>query len=191
MQFQRRPSPLLLLDYDGTLADFRINRFEARPWAGVRELLTAIQRQGRTKIAFITGRPAGEIPPMLGLDRSAGGVGTARRRAAVSQMAVVKWRSRHLPCGKPERLRRRQLRRDAFGGLFEDKPNAAVMHWRGHSAAQAQRSNRRTRAIFEPLAKIEGLRLLQFEAGWNCAPAAIRAAQSTKSSVDRRCRTRL
>jgi len=27
---------LLLLDYDGTLAPFRVDRFTARPWAGVR-----------------------------------------------------------------------------------------------------------------------------------------------------------
>ena len=51
-------NPLLLLDYDGTLADFRINRFEARPWAELRELLTVIQRDMRTRLMVITGRPA-------------------------------------------------------------------------------------------------------------------------------------
>src|SRR6476646_5415902 len=60
-------APLLLLDYDGTLADFRINRFDARPWAGIRELLTVIQRDNRTRLTVITGRPAGEINPMLQL----------------------------------------------------------------------------------------------------------------------------
>lgn len=56
---------LLLLDYDGTLAPFRVDRFQARPWAGVRELLRRIQRQGRTRMAVITRRPAAEIAPML------------------------------------------------------------------------------------------------------------------------------
>ena len=60
-------APLLLLDYDGTLADFRINRFDARPWAGVRELLSVIQKDNRTRLTIITGRPAGEINPMLQL----------------------------------------------------------------------------------------------------------------------------
>jgi hypothetical protein len=49
--------PLLLLDYDGTLASFRVNRFDARPWAGVRELLGRIQEQGQTRMAVVTGRP--------------------------------------------------------------------------------------------------------------------------------------
>src|ERR1700689_408225 len=69
--FARGANPVLLLDFDGTLAPFRVDRFKARPWAGVRELLVRIQRAGRsgakTRMAIITGRPAAEIAPMLGL----------------------------------------------------------------------------------------------------------------------------
>jgi trehalose-phosphatase len=60
---------------------------------------------------------------------------------------------------------RTRLKRDSFGGLFEDKPNAAVIHWRGRSLEQAREIERRTRETFEPLAKLDGLRLLKFEAG--------------------------
>ena len=37
--FAAAQKPNLLLDYDGTLAGFRVDRFQSRPWAGVRELL--------------------------------------------------------------------------------------------------------------------------------------------------------
>lgn len=66
--FAGAATPFLLLDYDGTLAPFRVDRFQARPWAGVRELLTRIERQRRTHIAVITGRTAHEIVPLLGID---------------------------------------------------------------------------------------------------------------------------
>src|SRR5580658_1350141 len=66
--FDRDVHPLLLLDYDGTLSAFRLDRFRARPWAGVRELLRRIQRNGRTTMAVVTGRPAHESAPMLELD---------------------------------------------------------------------------------------------------------------------------
>jgi trehalose 6-phosphate phosphatase len=158
------PQSLLLLDYDGTLADFRVDRFKARPWAGVRELLSAIQRQGGTRIAVITGRPAAEIPPMLALDPQVevwGLHGAERiypdgRRTLEEQPPAARQALETL---------RQQLRCDALGGLFEDKPNAAVMHWRGRSPQQAQAIERKARALFEPIAKTVGLRLLEFESG--------------------------
>jgi trehalose 6-phosphate synthase/trehalose 6-phosphate phosphatase len=66
--FAGKFTPLLLLDYDGTLAPFCVDRFLARPWAGVRELLTRIQQQGRTRMAIISGRSVHEIRPLLGID---------------------------------------------------------------------------------------------------------------------------
>lgn len=158
------PTSLLLLDYDGTLAGFRVDRFQSRPWAGVRELLTRIQRQGRTRIAVLTGRPPQEIAPMLALEQSLevwGLHGAERlyadgRREMEEASPAIRARLDQL---------RRQLRRDALGGLFEDKPNAAVMHWRGHSPRKARLIERRTRELFEPLAQQEGLTLLEFEAG--------------------------
>lgn len=162
--FASEAKPLLLLDYDGTLAPFRVDRFKAKPWAGVRELLTQIQQQGSTRMAVITGRPAVEIAPMLGLNEplEVWGLHGAERlfpdgRRELEQAPDEAW-------AKLEAVRE-QLRYDSMGGLFEDKANAAVMHWRGSSPAKAKLIERRTRALFEPLARIGGLGLLEFEAG--------------------------
>ncbi|MFZ1083997.1 MAG: trehalose-phosphatase [Terracidiphilus sp.] len=162
--FTEGARPLLLLDYDGTLAPFRVNRFTARPWAGVRELLERIQRRGMTRMAMITGRPAEEIAPLLGLDQQLevwGLHGAERlypdgRRELEQAPAAVQ--------AKLEELRA-LLQRDPLGGLFEDKANAVVMHWRGRSRRQAEQIERRTRALFEPLAQMKGLTLLDFDAG--------------------------
>jgi trehalose-phosphatase len=157
-------APVLLLDYDGTLADFRINRFEARPWAGVRELLTIIQKDKRTRLTVITGRPAGEINPMLLLPEpvEVWGLHGAERLFVDGRRELQE--APEAARDKLDELRER-LRRDAFGGLFEDKPNAVVMHWRGHSARQAKQIEQKTRALFEPAAQVSGLSLLEFEAG--------------------------
>jgi trehalose 6-phosphate phosphatase len=162
--FACKPRPLLLLDYDGTLAPFRVDRFEARPWAGVWDLLTRIQRQGETRLAVITGRPAAEIGPLLGLESPLevwGLHGAERlypdgRRELEAAPAAARLMLDEL---------RERLRRDPLGGLFEDKPNAVVMHWRGASAHKAQAIEKRARQLFEPLAQIDGLGLLEFEAG--------------------------
>jgi trehalose 6-phosphate phosphatase len=161
--------PLLLLDYDGTLAPFRVNRFDARPWAGVRELLGRIQRQGRTRMAVVTGRPAGEIAPLLGLERVEPGRALEVWGLHGAERLYPDGR-RELEAAAPATRHklgelRELLRRDSLGGLFEDKPNAVVMHWRGASPHKAKSIETRTRELFEPLAQMDGLGLLEFEAG--------------------------
>lgn len=158
------PHSALLLDYDGTMAPFRVNRFHARPYAGVRELLTQIQAQGRTRMAVITGRPAGNIAPLLKLDPplEVWGLHGAERIRTNG--------NRELEQASPAALEkledlRRLLHRDSLGGLFEDKPNAAVMHWRGLALPIAAEVERRTRELFAPLDGVDGLRLLDFEFG--------------------------
>ena len=167
--FSQGHKPLLLLDYDGTLAPFRVDRTKARPWTGVREALARIQRQGRTRMVVITGRPAKEIGPLL------------RGYPPVIDPMLEVWglhgSERLFPDGRreleeapPETQRRlnelrEHLRHNNLGGQFEDKPNAAVMHWRGASPRTAKFIEMRTRELFEPLAKLEGLTLLPFEGG--------------------------
>lgn len=162
--FTKEATPLLLLDYDGTLAQFRVNRFEARPWSGLRELLARIQRQGRTRMAVVTGRPAGEIAPLLGLDPplEVWGLHGAERLYPDGRRELEA-----APAPAQQKLEelRQLLRQDSLGGLFEDKPNAVVMHWRGASPHSARAIGKRTRQLFEPAAELDGLNLLEFEAG--------------------------
>jgi trehalose 6-phosphate phosphatase len=161
-------TPLLLLDYDGTLAPFRVDRFKARPWTGVREAVGRIQRQGRSRVVVITGRPSKEIgpllrgsPPVMDPVEIWGLHGAERLRADGH---------RELEQAPPDTQRkldelREHLRHNNLGGQFEDKPNAAVMHWRGASPRTAKFIEMRTREIFEPLSHLEGLTLLDFEGG--------------------------
>lgn len=155
---------ILLLDYDGSMAAFRVDRFQARPYAGVRELLARIQSLGRTRMAVVTGRPAADIGPLLALPSplEVWGLHGAERLFADGR--------RQIEQPSPETLKhldnvRTQLRRDSFGGLFEDKPNAAVMHWRGVSRQKARVIEQKTRKLFDSVARRDGLRLLEFESG--------------------------
>lgn len=166
--FANAQSALLLLDYDGTLAPFRVDRFKARPYAGIPELITRILDSGsgtlKTRIAFITGRPAAEIAPLLGIDLpiEVWGLHGAERLHADGRRELQE----AAPATR-ERLDelREQLRRDSFGGLFENKPNAVVMHWRGIPLDKAGQIEQKTRELFEPLTNLDGLSLLEFQSG--------------------------
>jgi len=162
--FRAASRALLMLDYDGTLAGFRVNRFTARPWTRVRKLLNLIQSQKKTHIVIVTGRSPGEIQPLLELKTpvEVWGLHGAERLYpdGHSELEVVPPEAR----AKLDELTA-QLRSDDLGGLFESKPNGTVMHWRGRALNEARRIEARTRALFEPAAQIEGLQLLEFERG--------------------------
>jgi trehalose-phosphatase len=162
--FARGARPILLLDYDGTLAPFRVDRFKAQPWAGVRQLLARIQEQRRTRMAVITGRPAAEIAPMLALEPplEVWGLHGAERLSPDGRRELEQ--APAATQAKLEKLRE-SLRRDSLGGLFEDKANGVVMHWRGASRRKAEQIERRTRELFEPLTGMRGLALLEFDGG--------------------------
>lgn len=155
---------LLMLDYDGTLASFRVDRFTARPFVGVRDLLNLIQSRGTTRLVVVTGRPPREIQPLLELEKpvEVWGLHGAERLYADGSSELE-----HAPAAARAKLDEitALLQQDAFGGMFESKPNATVMHWRGVSRHAAREVEARTRELFEPAAQVEGLQLLEFERG--------------------------
>ena len=160
--FSPNAKPLLLLDYDGTLAPFRIDRFRARPWAGVRDLIHQIQIETSTRIAIITGRPPAEIAPLLGLALEVWGLHGAERLYPDGRRDMEK-----IPSAARIALRKltAQLQSDSFGALLELKNNAVVVHWRGASPEKSRAIAKKARALFAPYAGIASLNLLHFEAG--------------------------
>lgn len=58
---------VLMLDYDGTLAPFRVQRDQAVPYPGVREILGRILNAGLTRLIIVSGRMSREVVPLLGL----------------------------------------------------------------------------------------------------------------------------
>jgi len=59
---------VLLLDYDGTLAPFAPDRGAAFPYAGVAHLLERIMKTTGTRVALISGRPARDVPRLIGIN---------------------------------------------------------------------------------------------------------------------------
>ena len=57
---------LLMLDYDGTLAPFSINRDQAVPPRLLLDLLSKISTSRRTVVAVVSGRPIAELVSLIG-----------------------------------------------------------------------------------------------------------------------------
>jgi trehalose-phosphatase len=65
-KIKKAGEPVLALDYDGTIAPFRVQRMEAAPLEGIPEALESIVDRGTTRLAVVSGRPAAELDELLG-----------------------------------------------------------------------------------------------------------------------------
>jgi trehalose 6-phosphate phosphatase len=50
------PRSVLMLDYDGTLAPFHVDRFEATPYSGVEERLSILSALSQVRLVLVSGR---------------------------------------------------------------------------------------------------------------------------------------
>jgi trehalose-phosphatase len=158
------PQSALLLDFDGTLAPFRVDPASVHPWAGVRQLLDGICAQHRTRVAIVSGRPARQVTRQLGLQTPI-------------EICGLHGAERLLPSGEIENEVLHQRQVDALraarqlvqqAGMplrLEEKWNAVVVHWRGKSPAVAEATRMRMLEIFSPFSEIAGMSLLMFDGG--------------------------
>lgn len=134
----------LLLDYDGTLAPFRVEPREALPYPGVQERVAEIAGSGRTRVVFVTGRAIADFLPLLSMDPmpEVWGCHGWERRYADGRYECVP---------PPDDLARLLVAAaeatQALGETVrcERKPYSVAVHWRGMPADTARQIEAQTR----------------------------------------------
>jgi trehalose-phosphatase len=158
------PTSVLMLDYDGTLAPFQIERDRAYPYPGVLPLLARIQRNVRTRIVVITGRPLHEVQALLSpLDGieiwGAHGLDHLLADGTLQQVSIDQDLTAAL------RQAEEWLRSNDLANLMEIKPGGIAVHWRGLPKDRVEDINAKVIAGWAPLTKLAGLKSLIFEGG--------------------------
>jgi trehalose 6-phosphate phosphatase len=156
---------VLMLDYDGTLAPFRVRPELATPYSGVVELLDALVAQPGTRVVIVSGRRAAEVAALLPLRQSIeiwGAHGWERRDAdgstqvqepaedvrealalAEAGVAEVRW----------------------AGARLERKPASLAVHWRGLPVLTAAKVRAGLDNAWQPLVEKGMLEPLPFDGG--------------------------
>lgn len=158
----------LLLDFDGTLAPFRVDPAKVRPWAGVTQLLEGVQAAGRTRLALVSGRPARDVAAQLGMRRTpeVWGLHGAERLRPDGHVEIEA-----LPANQQSALQAARVALRGAGtveklGLrVEEKGNAVVVHWRGKAAPVAQAARERVVEVLQPFAEDGALEMMLFDGG--------------------------
>ncbi len=153
---------VLLLDYDGTLAPFCVDRTLAFPYPEVPALVARIMEQG-TRVVLISGRPVRELLLLSGLSPQPeiwGSHGLERLtpdgRYEVSSV----------PAHKDYLLAAEAVLRDAgLESQTEVKVGGVAVHWRGLSLLRAEKLAREVPQLWKPLLDRAPLRLVEFDGG--------------------------
>jgi trehalose 6-phosphate phosphatase len=155
--------PVLLLDYDGTLAPFRERRQEARPYPGVPQRLEQLQEAG-TKIVLISGRRAAEVRRMLGLRRpvEVWGAHGRERLGANDEYWVAPFPPRAEAALQAIAV---QLTASGLPAAVEIKPGSLALHWRGLEPGVARAVKHAALTLWQRCASDARLSLLLFDGG--------------------------
>lgn len=160
----KAPLSALLLDYDGTLAPFSVERDHALPYPGVTDLLQKIVDARRTRMVVITGRDARQVGPLLGIQPSpeVWGVHGLQRLSPEGKC--------EMPEISPQAAQilddaRRWLGYQGLEDLAEIKPGSIAVHWRTLSENAASELRSRILLGWFRMAERGSLKLLDFDGG--------------------------
>jgi trehalose-phosphatase len=160
----KSPASVLLLDYDGTLAPFCIDREQAFPYPGVTAILQEIMLAGRTRLAIVTGRNAHEVIPLLALRPHPeiwGSHGLERLRAD----GTYDGPRVEAPVVQALADADRWLTHEGLHDRAESKTGAIAVHWRGMDEATAAETRNRVLRGWAPIAQSVPMQLLEFDGG--------------------------
>jgi len=162
-QLGSAPSRVLLLDYDGTLAPFQIERDRAVPYPEIPGLLGRIIASG-TRVVLISGRPARELRQLCGIYPQPeiwGSHGTERL------LPDGTYHLEELSSEQRNGLREaeRFARDEGIEARLEIKPSAIALHWRGLTEAAVKDLRSRVEPGWKKLADHNSLELMEFDGG--------------------------
>jgi trehalose 6-phosphate phosphatase len=153
---------VLLLDYDGTLAPFVVDRSLALPYPEVPALIGQIMAQG-TRVVIISGRPVRELLLLMGISPQPEIWGSHGLERLMSDGC---YEVSSVPAHQDYLLAAVSLLRDAgLESQTEVKPGGVAVHWRGLDPVKAEKLAREVSRLWKPLLDRAPVRLLEFDGG--------------------------
>jgi trehalose 6-phosphate phosphatase len=173
----------LLLDYDGTLAPFCLNRQHAYPYPAIAALLQEIIDNGRTRVVIITGRNAHEVGPLLAVHPipdiwGCHGLERLRPDGTYERPSVDKSVLAALADAD------RWLKSQGLHNRAEFKTGAIAIHWRGLNKAMVAETRSQVLLGWHPIAQNTPLELLEFDGGIEMRKAGCDKGDAVRTILD-------
>jgi trehalose-phosphatase len=168
---------VLMLDYDGTLAPFHVNRFAATPYPGVEERLITLSAIPQVRLVLVSGRSARELRGLLrpGIQAEIwGSHGRERlgRDGAYELFALGPMQQAALEQVGSE------MSALGLSDTLEVKPTSLAIHWRGFEPAMQAEIRSLVPSIFSRIDQPGELHLMPFDGG-----VELRSTDRTKGTA--------
>jgi len=172
----------LLLDYDGTLAPFTLDRDRAYPYPGVREALDELMAMELCRLVIISGRAVDGLLPVLGLRRTPEVWGSH----GWERLGPGGYEPPRLPEEMLEGLD--ELERwgagVGLGGRLERKPAATAVHLRGLGEEESFRLRAEAARVMGTVASTYGLELHEFDGGLELRPPGRHKGHAVQTLIE-------
>ncbi len=155
---------VLFLDYDGTIAPFRVNRDDAVPYPWVPGLLNRILEGGKTRLVIISGRDVSSVQKLLMLRKPVEIWGCHGRQHLLENGEIqsdrISQAAKRLLADAHDWVEDHGLSRN-----MEEKSGCLALHFRGMKNSRAQRVERQASRAFEAMLPGTGMELDRFDGG--------------------------
>jgi trehalose-phosphatase len=168
---------LLMLDYDGTLAPFQVDRFAATPYPGVEERLVTLSTIPQVRLVLISGRSARELHDLLRPGIRAEIWGSHGRERLRSDGTYEVFALSPVQRAALDQLGL-EMSALGFSKTLEVKPTSLAIHWRSFEPAIQERIRSGVQSIFARIGQQGELHLLPFDGGLE-----LRSTDRTKGSA--------
>jgi trehalose 6-phosphate phosphatase len=160
---------ILLLDYDGTLAPFTVQRDAAYPYPGVTELLNTILSLPRTRTVLVTGRTIDDLRRLLTLrplPEMWGSHGWEHLTPDGVYLRSPLDGESEASLGRAKEL----LKSLPYPNLCEEKRVSVAAHWRGLPPLEAEQLRTQISTAWRELAKNSRMEIREFDGGLEFRP---------------------
>ena len=176
---------VLMLDYDGTLAPFHVNRFAATPYPGVEDRLVTLSAIPQVRLVLVSGRFARELRELLRPGIQAEIWGSHGRERLGSDGTYDLFALSPMQRDTLEQVAA-EMSAHGLADTMEVKPTSLAVHWRGLEPAMQERIRSlvqsAVQSIFlrmnQRIGHPGGLHLLPFDGG-----VELRSTDRTKGTA--------
>jgi trehalose-phosphatase len=155
---------LLLLDYDGTLAPFKVKRDKAFPYPGIRQALRAILDTEGSRLVLISGRSTKDLLPLLQLEPHPEIWGAHGWERLFSDNRH-EFSTVEEPAACALEQVEANLEGEGLAHLCEKKHGCIAIHWRGMEGSEIKELRDRFLSAWSGFARTSVLSLIEFDGG--------------------------